>query len=631
MGSSIVVAGQRFDIDHPVVTFEDSAGYNAYLKHRTDDPSQLYPTHPAAGMEKKEGRYRERHTLEARTLTALKRTVRQVVVHLDGCLHSKMCFDVLHNQHGLSVHFLVDNDGTIYQTLDLADCAFHAAGVNEHSVGIELANRGDAARFPGVYKDGARETVTCMVHDTLFLAYDYTRAQYDAMTKLSAALARILDLPLAAPRGGDGSPHRGLMPDPGAFAGFIGHYNITGEKWDPGPWDFQRMFRRVASRVTLPLTVPERLRGASGVDPARFAAETELYYQRTETLSPGRFPVAPEGESRLWHAGVHLMGGPDAPLYSPLPGRVVAARSSPPSAYGSTSFVLVRHTLDTDREVLPFYTLYFHVRPEVLGPDAPPWLARTPDVGEDLGSGRTLRLDTAIDAGERLAHLGEAGPADAREPQVHFAVFAEEDVVGRVDPDAFRRVDGVATGRFAPSALVGLFDRAEGGKPPDGLLSRREILEFFQASPRREELRTLVVRHLSEWTVDGWEAAIEGARDFRALSSAQRRALYDEQIRPTLWWNESIARHTGLPLDGVVHSYHPIGFLAWYEAHVRRRAEERSRGIVLATGKEVVSDAALRFKLDSESTLHMTDATDVSAPPPRRGLTLDEMLEGYGE
>ena len=112
MGSSIVVAGQRFDIDHPVVTFEDSAGYNAYLKHRTDDPSQLYPTHPAAGMEKKEGRYRERHTLEARTLTALKRTVRQVVVHLDGCLHSKMCFDVLHNQHGLSVHFLVDNDGT---------------------------------------------------------------------------------------------------------------------------------------------------------------------------------------------------------------------------------------------------------------------------------------------------------------------------------------------------------------------------------------------------------------------------------------------------------------------------------------------------------------------------------------
>src|SRR5205085_2420386 len=118
-----------------------------------------------------------------RDLATLKRAVRQVVVHLDGCRDSRMCFDVLQNEHGLSVHFMVDNDGTIYQTLDLVECAFHAAGVNETSVGIEVANRGDAARFANFYRE-ARPTVSCKVHGQEFLAYDFTKAQYDAMIRL---------------------------------------------------------------------------------------------------------------------------------------------------------------------------------------------------------------------------------------------------------------------------------------------------------------------------------------------------------------------------------------------------------------------------------------------------------------
>ncbi len=631
MGSSIVVAGQHFDIEHPVLTFEDRDGYSAYVKHRTDVPSSIYPTHPAQGMENKEARYRERRFLEQRSLSALKRGVRQVVVHLDGCLHAKMCFDVLHNQHGLSVHFLVDNDGTIYQTLDLADCAFHAAGVNERSIGIELANRGDAARFPGAYKDGARETVTCTVHDTLFLAYDYTKAQYEGMTKLAAGLARILDIPLTSPRGSDGAPHRTLLPSPADYPGFIGHYNITREKWDPGPWDFQRMFRRVSSRVTFPLTSPERLRPQGELDPKRFEAEADRYFVQTETLAPGRFPIGPSGESRLWHAGVHLVGGRDAPVYAPMPGRVVAARYSPPSRYGSTAFVLVKHTFETETDALPFFTLYFHLRGEGSA-DAPPWLARTPDLAGELDSGRLLLLDTAIGAGELIGHLGEAGPPEQREPQIHFAIFAEENVAATLDPSAFQLVDGGTTSRFAPKAIVRLFDRAEDGKPPDGLVSRRELAAFFRGDARaREELRQMVVRHLSEWTVDGWEATIDGAPDFRALSSDERRRLYEEQIRPTSWWSDSVARHSGLPSDGVVFSYHPIGFLAWYEALMRRRADERSRGIAEARGDEVVGDATARFKLDSESTVQMTDASDSAAPPPRRGLTIEEMLEGYGD
>ena len=40
------------------------------------------------------------------------------VAHWDVCLSSKSCFNVL-KKRKLSVHFLIDNDGTIYQTLDM--------------------------------------------------------------------------------------------------------------------------------------------------------------------------------------------------------------------------------------------------------------------------------------------------------------------------------------------------------------------------------------------------------------------------------------------------------------------------------------------------------------------------------
>jgi hypothetical protein len=51
-------------------------------------------------------------------------------------------FKVLHDVRGLSVHFMLDLDGTIYQTLDLKERAWHATTSNSRSVGIEMANIG---------------------------------------------------------------------------------------------------------------------------------------------------------------------------------------------------------------------------------------------------------------------------------------------------------------------------------------------------------------------------------------------------------------------------------------------------------------------------------------------------------
>src|SRR5262249_17799830 len=176
-GSSIIVCGRRFDVGQKVVTYEDDPMFSAYTKHRTDQPSMIYPFQPAKRMGAMAERYRARRLIGAdRSIERLKQVLRQFVVHHDGCQDSKTCFHVLHNERGLSVHFLIDNDGTIYQTLDLVDCAFQAAGVNEISIGVELANRGDALRFPDEYR-GQRDKLTCRIHGHQFLAYEYTREQ----------------------------------------------------------------------------------------------------------------------------------------------------------------------------------------------------------------------------------------------------------------------------------------------------------------------------------------------------------------------------------------------------------------------------------------------------------------------
>ena len=75
-------------------------------------------------------------------LPLLQNVVNQFVIHFDVCGTSRRCFEVLQDRRVLSVHFMLDIDGTIYQTLDLKERAWHATVANTRSVGIEIANIG---------------------------------------------------------------------------------------------------------------------------------------------------------------------------------------------------------------------------------------------------------------------------------------------------------------------------------------------------------------------------------------------------------------------------------------------------------------------------------------------------------
>jgi len=289
-GDEIVVAGQLFHTGTKVVTWMDPGGYDAYRVERRFAPyeqSSWAKTQEAKVDFKDPNRYGlrfqkltpaeiERVRGGGWDLPLLQRTVDQFVIHFDVCGIAKQCFNVLHDHRGLSVHFMLDLDGTIYQTLDLKERAYHATISNHRSVGIEIANMGaygpgDTQVLDQWYGRDAKGqpviTIPAKLGDPLIrtanftgrparatpvhgniqgqdlVQYDLTPEQYKALIKLTAALHRIFPkIKLDYPRGADGKLLPKKLPDDqlAAYEGVLGHYHIQTNKVDPGPafdWD----------------------------------------------------------------------------------------------------------------------------------------------------------------------------------------------------------------------------------------------------------------------------------------------------------------------------------------------------------------------------------------------------------
>jgi N-acetyl-anhydromuramyl-L-alanine amidase AmpD len=202
--------------------------------------------------------------------------VDQFVIHYDACGTSRRCFEVLHDVRGLSVHFMLDIDGTIYQTLDLKERAWHASQANSRSVGIEIANIGayppdDASTLETWYAKDARGRTRIVlpasmgdggvrtpkfvgypcgnapkfgaIHGAEYEQYDLTPQQYDSLIKLTAALCTIFPkMSCDYPRDAHGRILTTVMPKDlwERYGGLIGHEHLSAQKIDPGPafdWD----------------------------------------------------------------------------------------------------------------------------------------------------------------------------------------------------------------------------------------------------------------------------------------------------------------------------------------------------------------------------------------------------------
>ncbi len=176
-GDEIVIAGQYIHTGARVVLWTDEGGYNAYRTERrfVDAGEESWEATQAAGalgraVPATPLRYGTRAAIPlpgtaepARERAALRSCVDQFVIHYDVAGTSRACFRTLHDVRGLSVHFMLDVDGTIYQTLDIKEKAWHATIANDRSVGIEIANIGaypDAEAAPLVrWYEAAGENV----------------------------------------------------------------------------------------------------------------------------------------------------------------------------------------------------------------------------------------------------------------------------------------------------------------------------------------------------------------------------------------------------------------------------------------------------------------------------------------
>lgn len=630
--SSIIVCGQRFDVGRRVITWQDDPTISAYTPHCVTHAG-IFPTSPAKGLGHNALRYRARRLIGAdRSLSRLGQVLRQFVVHHDGMNNSRNCFKVLHDERGLSVHFLIDNNGDIYQTLDLVDCAFQAAGVNEISVGVELCNRGDALRFPDFYH-GAREKLTCTINQHQFLAYDFTKEQYDSMFAVGKALARIFpNLPQTCPENG-GQPLWATLDDPRKYSGYLGHYHVSRQKWDPGPWDFKRFLQGLRGSVFYP-AVPGEAKSELPADATASSVIADELYENNETEGEGGyFPVGPLGETRLWHGGLHLRDERGKPVVAPFAGRLIAARQKVEDDWpsvGSPNFVLLRHDLSVGDSDVRFFTLLFHLDDENADPDGQPaWMKHGKDKKwfADLARGEVAILDEPVTAGEPVGHFGEAGKPGNWQGVVHFEIFSVDELGAQLEPDFWKALDGTRGGRFCTlPEIINPIDRDHSQS-----LAHSEIVNFFHNNPARAQFHKLAVRHVSEWgDRNDWWPSLNKARDFGRLTTAQKRKLFAEQIQSMLWWGDNIDADSslGLPSDKLVWGYHPITFVSWMNSKLRGATATRAKGVESASAFRGEPPPA-NIQDDADATDGFMDDEDALFGEAAKNLDLEHLAAGY--
>lgn len=279
-GDEIVIAGQFFHTGAPVVLWMDEGGYDAYRTDRRFVPREEMDWEQSKGKIGTPNRYgirtsglNDEQFEQVRgggwSLTELQERVDQFVLHYDVCGTSRECFRILHDARGLSVHFLLDIDGTIYQTMDVKERAWHATIANDRSVGVEIANIGAYEKvegsplekwyaddgsgraritIPEIRGDGGVRTpnfvgyperrATGEIGGRTLTMYDLTKEQYESLTKLTEALSVALPkIRKDFPRDEKGNVlTRMLTPEEfAAFSGVLGHYHIQENKADPGP------------------------------------------------------------------------------------------------------------------------------------------------------------------------------------------------------------------------------------------------------------------------------------------------------------------------------------------------------------------------------------------------------------
>lgn len=255
---SIVIRDRAFDIGTRVHKWTEHTGFSSYDENVSrfirEDRSTIPRVRTIKGK-----RY------SSRPLGA--ESISQVLIHHtggDGNGASRV-YNTLHNQRGLSVHFVIDDDGAIWQFLDVEACAWHAGSHNGCSVGIECNLYPFADKRPNYYSEKNRkrrgnlphDVGIDMIHGREIRVFQFTTRQVEACAKLAAGiwvglyLVTRNDRFVAAPRFPliDGAIAKTEIEMPLSHVGLIGHLQCTRRKIDPAGFPWERFEARVSEVV----------------------------------------------------------------------------------------------------------------------------------------------------------------------------------------------------------------------------------------------------------------------------------------------------------------------------------------------------------------------------------------------
>jgi N-acetyl-anhydromuramyl-L-alanine amidase AmpD len=430
--NTVIINGQRVAVEGAcVVNFLDDPSWDfRRLVHA--DPNRQYVYQRKTADRKK----------MASTWDEIKEAVDMVVIHSDITYTSRSCFNVL-RARGFSTHFMVDWDGTIYQSVDAGSRAVHAAcdfitDVNNRSIGIDMncfqsnfINRSDASptgpMIDQFAKPGGKRRLSEVIeiNGSPWKSWGFTDPQYVALIKLLQVLVARFDIAKTAPVTETGEivwqvPDDDTCGEAGKSIGIWGHLHLKATKADPGPgFDWKRVLAGlVQEHNAFPLELVEGKSIESLLTEQKVNRLAKVYYDNTEKSDiGGYYPVGLGGQ---WHGGIHLHAPEGAPVKAMFDGVIVAARNGKrTNRLGSTNFVLIKHvqnfgSKDAPREFV-FFSLYMHIAE--FDPGVP--LHKKPNIPEHPDAAPewfTLAdtVKTGRDEQERLAEKAALAAAERK-------------------------------------------------------------------------------------------------------------------------------------------------------------------------------------------------------------------------
>lgn len=247
---SVLVAGELVGIGLPIervrYRFEDVSARRKYAFAQGIDERRLPLEDWYSARIGRDGK-----PVDGTSRGEIEKAVDLIVLHDTRTLDAREAMAQM-EATGASTHFLVDWNGTVYQTLDLAFEANHAHqdAIDHRSVAIDIVNPVALESGPlpesakaGIGERPLSEFVEVQGQETQ--AWGYTSAQWKSLVALVRALGEVLPaVAMQVPKGAGGKTPRAFTPGLRDFVGVLGHLHLSPKAVDPGPgFDWEALGR----------------------------------------------------------------------------------------------------------------------------------------------------------------------------------------------------------------------------------------------------------------------------------------------------------------------------------------------------------------------------------------------------